>query len=109
VLASFGGYGVQDIDLGHLARLAGWTVVTTSNVHARRRDLEPDDRAQAVAADVTGTASLPPTVRFVDERAIYEAGYRYEDIVAAVDAVATKPGYGIIAECVANDTAMIYT
>ena len=109
VLASFGGYGLKDIELGRLARLDGWTVVTTSNVHARRRDPEPDDPAQAGAENETGPGSLPPTVRFVDERAIYDAGYRYEDIVAAVDVVATKPGYGIIAECVANDTAMIYT
>jgi hypothetical protein len=34
---------------------------------------------------------------------------RYEDLVAAVDVVLTKPGYGIIAECVANDTAIVYT
>ena len=54
-------------------------------------------------------AGLPPSVRFVDERAIYAAGYRYEDLVRAVDVVATKPGYGIIAECIANDTALLYT
>ena len=27
----------------------------------------------------------------------------------ALDVVMTKPGYGIIAECVANDTALVYT
>jgi hypothetical protein len=26
-----------------------------------------------------------------------------------VDVVLTKPGYGIISECIANDTAMLYT
>ena len=52
---------------------------------------------------------LPASVRFVDERAIYAAGYRYEDLVRAVDVVATKPGYGIISECIANDTALLYT
>ena len=40
---------------------------------------------------------------------IYDAGLRYEDLVAAVDVVVTKPGYGIVAECIANDTAMLYT
>jgi hypothetical protein len=45
----------------------------------------------------------------VDERRIYERGMRYEDLVAAVDVVATKPGYGIISECIANDTAILYT
>ena len=34
---------------------------------------------------------------------------RYEDLVGACDVVATKPGYGIIAECVANGTGMLYT
>ena len=40
---------------------------------------------------------------------MYAAGYRYEDLVRAVDVVATKPGYGIISECLANDTAILYT
>jgi L-arabinokinase len=40
---------------------------------------------------------------------IYDAGLRYEDVVGAVDAVFTKPGYGIISECIANGTALVYT
>jgi hypothetical protein len=45
----------------------------------------------------------------VDEAAMYDAGYRYEDLVRAVDVVLTKPGYGIISECIANGAAMLYT
>ena len=45
----------------------------------------------------------------VDENAMYEKGFRYEDVVRAVDVIVTKPGYGIISECIANDTAMLYT
>ncbi|MEO5738985.1 MAG: hypothetical protein ABIS29_00125 [Vicinamibacterales bacterium] len=45
----------------------------------------------------------------IDETAMYDRGYRYEDLVRAVDVVATKPGYGIISECLANDTALLYT
>lgn len=45
----------------------------------------------------------------IDENAMYENGYRYEDLVRAVDVVATKPGYGIISECIANETALLYT
>jgi hypothetical protein len=45
---------------------------------------------------------------FPDAR-IYESGLRYEDLVAAVDVVFTKPGYGIISECIANRTALVYT
>ena len=40
---------------------------------------------------------------------MYDRGYRYEDLVRAVDVVVTKPGYGIISECLANDTALLYT
>ena len=40
---------------------------------------------------------------------MYDAGVRYEDLVGAAEAVVTKPGYGIISECIANDTAMLYT
>jgi hypothetical protein len=45
----------------------------------------------------------------VNEAAMYDKGYRYEDVVKAVDVVATKPGYGIISEFIANDTAVLYT
>src|SRR5262249_34267635 len=33
----------------------------------------------------------------------------YQDLVAAADVVVTKPGYGIVSECVANQTALLYT
>ncbi|MBZ0251973.1 MAG: hypothetical protein K8I02_01420, partial [Candidatus Methylomirabilis sp.] len=36
-------------------------------------------------------------------------GLSYPDLVRAADAVVTKPGYGIFAECVANRTAMAHT
>lgn len=100
VLVSFGGYGITRIDLPALAALTGYTVVVTSDVTANRRADEPPGMARLL---------LPPTVEPVDERALYASGLRYEDLVAAVDIVVTKPGYGIIAECVANDTAMLYT
>ena len=34
---------------------------------------------------------------------------RYEDLVRAVDVVVSKPGYGIISDCIANGTALLYT
>src|SRR6185369_15556750 len=37
------------------------------------------------------------------------AGLRYQDLVAAADVVVSKPGYGIVSECVANGTALLYT
>ena len=107
VLASFGGYGLHDIDLGALATLRRYTVVVTANVQAPRRGDDP--RGERADDRTAGVADLPDTVRWIDERAIYAAGYRYEDLVRAVDVVATKPGYGIIAECIANGTALLYT
>lgn len=87
-LSSFGGYGVHDLDPARLDCLDAFGVVITGH--------QPP-------------ASLPHGVHFVDERRIYDAGLRYEDLVSAVDVVVTKPGYGIIAECIANTTAMLYT
>ncbi len=37
------------------------------------------------------------------------AGFEYEDLVAAADVVVSKPGYGIVSECIANATALLYT
>jgi L-arabinokinase len=45
----------------------------------------------------------------VVEEAFLSGAFRYEDLVAAADVVITKPGYGIIAECVSTRTAMLYT
>jgi hypothetical protein len=36
-------------------------------------------------------------------------GFKYEDLVAAADLVVSKPGYGIVSECVANRTPLLYT
>jgi len=90
VLASFGGLGIDGLALGPLARLSGYTVVTTGH-----------------ALGLEG--GVPDGVVLLDDRDVYARGLRYEDLVRAADVVVTKPGYGIIAECLANDTAMLYT
>lgn len=87
-LSSFGGYGVRDFDPAPLDCLDRWTVIITG-----RED----------------PGTVPLGVVFIDEARIYDAGFRYEDLVAAVDVVVTKPGYGIVSECIANHTAMLYT
>jgi L-arabinokinase len=50
-----------------------------------------------------------PWCRTIPADAMRAAGVRYEDLLAAADVVMTKPGYGIVAECIANSTPMIYT
>jgi hypothetical protein len=94
-LVSFGGYGLEGLDLAALTRLAPWGLVMTSTTPVGDRTL----------GEVGGTGSLIP----LDEPAMYERGFLYEDIVHAMDVVVSKPGYGIIAECVANQTALLYT
>jgi hypothetical protein len=37
------------------------------------------------------------------------SGLRHQDLVAAADVVISKPGYGIVSECVANGTPLLYT
>jgi len=87
-LASFSVYGADGIDLARLDSTREWDVV------------------------VTGNGDAPPPAagtRFIHEPSLYAAGLRYEDLVAACEVVVTKPGYGILSECIANGTAIVYT
>ena len=93
VLLSFGGHGLQDLDPAALRGLGPeYLVVVTGHLQLAR------------AIQSAGAAAT-----VFDERALYDDGWRYEDLVAASDVVLTKPGYGIIAECAANGTAILYT
>lgn len=93
VLVSFGGYGVTGLDGAGLSELGDYTLATT-DVPSRDGWEKP--------AEVKGLVNL-------SEQQLYDNGYRYEDLVRAADVVVTKPGYGIIAEAIANDTAILYT
>jgi hypothetical protein len=100
VLVSFGGFGLQCLPLDAIAAGTGATVVTTDVPGAaspRREDHAPIAQRR------------PGGVVAIDEAALYAAGFRYEDVVGASDVVVSKPGYGIIAECIANGAAMLYT
>jgi L-arabinokinase len=85
-LLSFGGYGMPALDLATIDCRPEWTIVTT------------DRSTPRPAAGIV----------FLSDAA-FGAGFRYEDLVSAVDVVVTKPGYGIIAECIASRTPMLYT
>jgi len=97
VLASFGGHGVQ--------------IPYTEAVKDRRFVLLLTDfevRGPDSHAGNTGGGVLEG-VRCVSARERAERDLRYEDLVAAADVVVSKPGYGIVSECVANNTALLYT
>jgi hypothetical protein len=91
VVSSFGGYGVSGLDISRLDCLDAFGVVIT---HRDLTDL---------------VSPTPAGVFHVSEAELYGSGLRYEDLVGACDVVATKPGYGIIAECIANGAAILYT
>jgi len=79
-LLSFGGFGLQTAPLDGLAQLNGWVFLAEPLLADSNPQLRP----------------LPP-------------GVGYPDLVNAADAVITKPGYGIVAECLAHNTPVIYT
>jgi hypothetical protein len=128
VLWSFGGYGVNDLQFSCLDCLDRYSVVVTHRNADKRRSTQIDadgrrstqidaDKRRSTQIDADGrrstrnraTVAPPSGVHIVSEEALYGAGFRYEDLVAAVDVVVSKPGYGIIAECLANGVAMLYT
>ena len=66
----------------------------------------------AYGADAAARATCDAADRFTliePRRAIRRDGLRYQDLVAAADVVVSKPGYGIVSECIANGTALLYT
>ena len=86
MLLSFGGLGLE---LASAPTLPGVSFVST--------------------VGATAGSEGPRGCRSLTHAEMTAAGVRYEDLVAACDAVLTKPGYGIVAECIANGTPMVYT
>ena len=114
-----GGFGTfapsQVTDLPFVARHS-----STAREETRRRVGLPLDRRLALPSfggyGLAGldldAIQLPPgweIVRGLGEAQIYDAGLSYQDLVRAVDVVVTKPGYGIVSECLANGTPLVYT
>jgi L-arabinokinase len=94
ILSSFGGYGLGGLPLERVDCLGDYALVVTETTRPG------------------GTADgrpVSPHIFTLQENAVYDTGYRYEDLVRAADVVMTKPGFGIIAECLANETALVYT
>jgi L-arabinokinase len=89
VLMSFGGYGLQGLGTLALAKLDRYSIVAGGLKEA--------------------TIETGSEVIQITEHQLMEKGYRYNDLVRAADIVITKPGYGIVTDCIANDTAIVYT
>lgn len=91
VLASFGGHGV---------RLPYEAVAGTHRLTVLMTEFE---------AESNPGASALPDVRYVTAHELATKHLRHDDLVAAADVVVSKPGYGIVSECIANGTALLYT
>jgi len=87
VLLSFGGIGMPDLDPSALGRLDGYQFLLTGRVGS-------------------GEA---PNVRRLGAGDLAAARVQYTDLVGAVDVVVSKPGYGIVTDCIAAGTRFVYT
>jgi hypothetical protein len=86
-LLTFGGIGMPGLQVGALGALEGWQFVLTG-------------------APANGGA---PNLRHVDRSTLAKAGLAYPDLVGAADVVVTKPGYGIVSDCVGAGARLVYT
>jgi hypothetical protein len=74
--------------------------------------LELEETAQKRVEDISHALFLfkqPISFGFSNGICLDDLPLAYEDVVAAVDGVITKPGYGIVADCIAHSTPVIYT
>jgi L-arabinokinase len=88
VLASFGGHGLQ-LPYGRIAQSGRFTLVLTDHE--------------------SGADEMPASLIRLTSNGLREQGLRYADLVAASDVVVTKPGYGIVSECIGNGASLLYT
>jgi L-arabinokinase len=89
---------------------------TRDRAETRERLGIRSDRPFVLASFSAGDLPLPyrqieDTERLTILAPVREApdGLAYPDLVAAADAVVSKPGYGIVSECIANGTPLLYT
>jgi UDP:flavonoid glycosyltransferase YjiC (YdhE family) len=85
VLLSFGGFDLSALDLPALGALRSYRFVVSPPLSSH-------------------TTALPDNVLLLGRRPD-----DYVSLLAASDAVVTKPGYGIVADCLANRVPLLYT
>jgi len=88
VLLSFGGPGLPGIDLQAYGALGEYRFVLTG---------------------ASGDGAPLPNLRRVGGEDLDRAALEYVDLVGAADVVVTKPGYGIVTDCIGAGTRMVYT
>jgi L-arabinokinase len=88
VLLSFGGLGLPGLQPEAYGSLADYRFLLTGT---------------------SGERTLPPNMRRLAGDELDGAGLDYPDLVGAIDVVVTKPGYGIVTDCIGAGTRMVYT
>ena len=73
----------------------------------RVSELKPDLDENTVVLTSRIDTSAEGWIHFTDDD-LKNRELSYRDLVHAADAVLTKPGYGIVSECIANNTGMLY-
>jgi L-arabinokinase len=87
VLLSFGGVGMPGLDPAAFGRLPEYSFLLTGPAGA-------------------GSA---PNLRRLGTRELVALGLDYPDLVGAADVVVSKPGYGIVTDCIGARTRLVYT
>ncbi len=87
VLLSFGGVGWPGLEPAAFGRLDAYLFLMTG-------------RAGNGAA---------PNLRLLEGADLAAAGLGYPDLVGAADVVVSKPGYGIVTDCIGAGTRLVYT
>ena len=85
VLISFGGFNKGDIDFSLFSRMSGYYFIATEQ-----------------------TRIPPKMIRIIENKTLSEKKLEFEDLIKVSYVVITKPGYGIVSDCIANKTPMIY-
>jgi L-arabinokinase len=88
VLVSFGGVGLPGLEPAAFGSLSEYQFLLTG---------------------AAGSGPAPPNLRRLDGGTLAAAGLGYADLVGAVDVVVTKPGYGIVTDCIGASTRLVYT
>ncbi|MCC6175994.1 MAG: hypothetical protein IT305_11875 [Chloroflexi bacterium] len=128
VLFSFGGHANSGPDAERLAQLPGYAfAMTGANTTFRAPASVPRDDRHGTRVDDGDAGGQRAVTRGTDKRAADHAegavvasragpnvfvlpplGEEYVDVLAASDAVITKPGFGIVADCLANRVPVLY-
>ncbi|MFN7982894.1 MAG: hypothetical protein U0Q11_13620 [Vicinamibacterales bacterium] len=68
-----------------------------------------DTAMVVVVGDESGADAASSSLRVLSGSRLADAGVSYTDLLAASDVVLSKVGYGIVADCIANQIPLLYT